>query len=168
MKIYTTNAIKDHFEVAQCPLWHCKLMSISVAMGCKRRKLQCYEACTQGKKVATKDVMKEKIKWLFKHDGEGESILSPPKIVVTRIIFMQLIFLIMYGHHIWDYFCFLKLHLIRFRFHLINYIEKFNKHWRIWTYGVYSWQINICHNVWNFEYIFENQGCGWNSWVNFY
>jgi hypothetical protein len=69
-RIYIANAIKDHFEVAQCPLWHCKLMSISVAMGYKRRKLQCYEACTQGKKVATKDIMKAKIKWLFKHDGE--------------------------------------------------------------------------------------------------
>lgn len=77
-RIYIATAIKDHFEVAQCPLWHCKLMSISVAMGYKRRKLQCYEACTQGKKVATKDIMKAKIKWLFKHDGEGESILSPP------------------------------------------------------------------------------------------
>ncbi len=77
-----------------------------MAMGCKRIKLQCYEACTQGKKVATKDIMKAKIKWIFKHDGEGESVLNPPQIVVKHIIFLQFSFLIMYEHHIWDYFCF--------------------------------------------------------------
>jgi len=38
----------------------------------------------------------------------GESTLSPPKIVVTSIIFLQLIFLVTYGHHILDYFPFLK------------------------------------------------------------
>jgi hypothetical protein len=37
----------------------------------------------------------------------GESTLTPPppQIVVTCIIFMQLNFLVMYGHHILDYFC---------------------------------------------------------------
>ncbi len=39
---------------------------------------------------------------------EGESTLNPPKIVVICIIFLQLIFLVMYGHNILDYFCFLK------------------------------------------------------------
>ncbi len=33
----------------------------------------------------------------------GESTLSPPKIVITRIIFLQLDFLVMHGHHILDY-----------------------------------------------------------------
>jgi len=31
-------------------------------------------------------------------------------------------------------YVFLKLDLIRFRLHLIKYIEEFNKHWRIQTY----------------------------------
>jgi hypothetical protein len=34
----------------------------------------------------------------------SEGTLSPLKIIVTRIIFLQLIFLVMYGHHILDYF----------------------------------------------------------------
>jgi len=59
---------------------------------------------------------------------KGESTLSPLKIVVICIIFLQLIFLVMYGHHVLDYFCFLKVYLITFRLHLINCFEKFNKH----------------------------------------
>jgi hypothetical protein len=35
----------------------------------------------------------------------GESTLSPPKIEVTCIIFLQLHFLVIYEHHILDYFC---------------------------------------------------------------
>jgi hypothetical protein len=35
----------------------------------------------------------------------GINTLSPWKIVVKNIIFLQLIFLVMYGHHILDYFC---------------------------------------------------------------
>jgi hypothetical protein len=35
----------------------------------------------------------------------GISTLSPPKILVTSIIFLQLLFLVIYGHHILDYFC---------------------------------------------------------------
>jgi len=31
---------------------------------------------------------------------------APPKIVVTSIIFLELIFWVMYGHHILDYFFF--------------------------------------------------------------
>ncbi len=129
-------------------------MSISVAMGCRRRKLQCYEVCTQGKKVTTKYITKAKVKWLFKHDGEDEITLSPPKIIVTHITFLHLIFLILYGHHILDFL--FKVYLISFRLHLINYFEKFNKHWKIWTYGIYLWQNNTCHRVWNFEYILQN------------
>jgi len=33
-----------------------------------------------------------------------ESILNPPKIVVTNIIFLQLSFLVTYGYYILDYF----------------------------------------------------------------
>jgi hypothetical protein len=58
----------------------------------------------------------------------GERTLCPLKIVVTHIIFLQLIFLVMYGHHILNYFCLFLVYLISFRFHLINYFEKFNKH----------------------------------------
>ncbi len=39
-------------------------------------------------------------------------------------------FLVMYGHHILDYFCFVKAYLISFRFKLVNYF-KYNKHRRI-------------------------------------
>jgi hypothetical protein len=35
----------------------------------------------------------------------GESTLNPPKIVVVHMIFLQLIFFVMYEHHILDYFC---------------------------------------------------------------
>jgi len=58
---------------------------------------------------------------------EGENTLSPPKIVIICINFLQLILLVTYGHHILDYFWFLKVYLISFRLHLINYFEKFNK-----------------------------------------
>jgi hypothetical protein len=34
----------------------------------------------------------------------GESILNPWKFVVTNIIFLQLSFLVTYGHYISDYF----------------------------------------------------------------
>jgi hypothetical protein len=70
----------------------------------------------------------------------GESTLSPPKIEVTRIIFLQLHFLVIYEHHILDYFCFFKVYMINFKLSLINYFEKSNKHWRIWTYGIYLWK----------------------------
>jgi hypothetical protein len=59
---------------------------------------------------------------------KGENTLNPPKIIITHIIFLQLNFLLMYGHHILDYFFFFKVYLISFRLHLINYFEKFNKH----------------------------------------
>ncbi len=35
---------------------------------------------------------------------KGINTLNPQKIIVTSIIFLQLIFLVMYGHHILDYF----------------------------------------------------------------
>jgi hypothetical protein len=41
------------------------------------------------------------------------------------------------GHHILDYFCLFKVYLISSRLHLINYFEKFNTHWKIWTYMEY-------------------------------
>jgi hypothetical protein len=53
----------------------------------------------------------------------GKSTLSPPKIAITCIICLQLIVLVMYGHHILDYFCLFKVYLISFRFHLISYFE---------------------------------------------
>jgi hypothetical protein len=68
---------------------------------------------------------------------EGESTLSPPKIVVICIIFLQFFFLVTYGHYILDYFCFLKVYLIYFSLHLINYFEKFNKHLRNWTWRIF-------------------------------
>jgi hypothetical protein len=62
----------------------------------------------------------------------GESTLSPPKIVVTHYIyFLQLMFLVMYGHRILDYFCLFKLYLISFKLLLINYFDKINKHRKI-------------------------------------
>jgi hypothetical protein len=42
----------------------------------------------------------------FECAKQGENTLSSLKIVVTSIIFMQLIFLVLYGHHILDFFCF--------------------------------------------------------------
>jgi hypothetical protein len=82
----------------------------------------------------------------------GESTLSPPKIVITSIIFLQLKFLVTYGHHILDYFYFLKVYLISFKLNLINYFENFNKHWKIWMY-VHLWPNITCHTVWKFEYV---------------
>jgi hypothetical protein len=35
----------------------------------------------------------------------GISTLSPTKLAITSIIFLQLFIFIMYGHHILDYFC---------------------------------------------------------------
>jgi len=40
----------------------------------------------------------------YDNDDLGESTLSPPKIVIINIIFLQLKFLVTYGHHILDYF----------------------------------------------------------------
>ncbi len=38
---------------------------------------------------------------------QGESIIGPPKIVITSIVFLQLIFLVIYGHQILNFFaCF--------------------------------------------------------------
>jgi hypothetical protein len=54
----------------------------------------------------------------------GENTQNPPKIVVTHIIFMQLIFLVMHGHHILDYFYLFKANLISFRLHLIKFLKK--------------------------------------------
>jgi hypothetical protein len=89
--------------------------------------------------------------------GMSESKLSPFKIVVACIIFLQLIFWLMYGHHILDYFCLFKVYLISLKLHLINYFEKFNKHRKIWTFGLYLWQNNTYHRVWNSEYILSFQ-----------
>ncbi len=77
----------------------------------------------------------------------GISTLSPPKIVITSIIFMQLILLVIYGHHILDFFAFLKyiwltLNLIFFFF------LKCNKKWKTWMYGIYLWQNNTHYKVW--------------------
>jgi hypothetical protein len=38
----------------------------------------------------------------------GESTLSPPKIVVTSTIFLQLNFLVTYGHHNLDFLIYFK------------------------------------------------------------
>jgi hypothetical protein len=73
--------------------------------------------------------------------------IRPPKIVVTSIIFLQLLFLVMYEHHILNYFLFLKVCLIKLKLNLINYLKKSNKQWKTWMYGVYLWQNNTCHIV---------------------
>jgi hypothetical protein len=51
-------------------------------------------------------VKEKEVNWtdtLFKQ-VQGESTLSPPKIVITSMIFQQFIYWVMYGHHILDYF----------------------------------------------------------------
>ncbi len=53
-------------------------------------------------------------------------------------------------------------------FNLINYSKKSNKNWKTWTYGVYLWQNDTHCKVWKIAYVFQNQGCGWNPWVNFF
>jgi hypothetical protein len=64
-------------------------------------------------------------KWKNMLGPNGWKHIKPPKIVVTHIIFLQLSFLVMHGHHILDYFCLFQIYLISFRLHLINYFEKF-------------------------------------------
>jgi hypothetical protein len=61
------------------------------------------------------------------HIQMGENTLSPPKIVNTNIIFLQ-IFSVKYGHHIFNYFCLFSIYVINFRPNLINYFEECNKH----------------------------------------
>ncbi len=53
----------------------------------------------------------------------GENTLNPPKIVSTNIIFLQIIFLIMYGHHILNYFCLFSIYVLIFRPNLMNYLK---------------------------------------------
>jgi hypothetical protein len=40
---------------------------------------------------------------------KGESTLSPQKFIITSINFLELKFLVTYGHHILDYFYFFYL-----------------------------------------------------------
>jgi hypothetical protein len=53
----------------------------------------------------------------------GESTLIPPKIVSTNIIFLQIIVLVMYKHHILNYFCLFSIYVISFKPNLINYLK---------------------------------------------
>jgi hypothetical protein len=62
------------------------------------------------------------------HIQMGEFTLSSPKIVSTNIIFLQFFFMVMYGHHILNYFCLFSIYVISFRPNSINYFEKSNKH----------------------------------------
>ncbi len=85
----------------------------------------------------------------------GENTFNPPQIVVTSLIFLQLICLVTYGH-ILD-FCLFYIYLTIFRINLINFFFKSNKQWRTWVYGVYLWQNNMYyHKIWKFVYIFQN------------
>jgi hypothetical protein len=64
------------------------------------------------------------VKWIGGIGGNSTSIesistLNPLKIVVTSIIFLQLLFLVMYRHHILDYLCFFKVHLINLKLNLV-------------------------------------------------
>jgi hypothetical protein len=43
-------------------------------------------------------------------------------LIVTSII-LQLLFFVMYGHHILEYFCFLKVYLINLKLNLINFFK---------------------------------------------
>jgi hypothetical protein len=54
---------------------------------------------------------------------KGINTLNSLIIIITSIIFLQLFFLVMYGHHILDYFCLFKLYLINLKFNLINYLK---------------------------------------------
>jgi hypothetical protein len=47
--------------------------------------------------------------------NKGKSTLHPPKIIVTNIAFLHLVFLCKYKHHILDYLYLFKVYWIRFR-----------------------------------------------------
>jgi hypothetical protein len=53
--------------------------------------------------------------------SQGESTLSPPKIVVTCVIFLQSMFWVTYGHHIVNYFYLFKAYSILFIRKLFKY-----------------------------------------------
>jgi hypothetical protein len=57
----------------------------------------------------------------FECAKQGESTLSSPKIVVKSIIFMEIIFLVMYGHHILD-FLILSIFLLILDDHILDLI----------------------------------------------
>jgi hypothetical protein len=64
-----------------------------------------------------------------------------------------------------------KVYLISLKLNLINYFEKFNKCWKNWTYGVYSWQNNTHHKV--LKHIFhkvqiENCHAWFENQIQFY
>ncbi len=93
----------------------------------------------------------------------GISTLSPPKIVVTSMIFLQLPFFVMYGHHILDYFFLFYVYLINLKLNLINYLQKSNKQWKNWMYGIYLWQNNTCQ-ILKKNYIYTSK---LRLWVEF-
>jgi hypothetical protein len=53
------------------------------------------------------------------------------------------VFMVMYGHHILNYFCLFSICVISFIPTLINYFEKSNKHWKNWTYGIYISKLGL-------------------------
>jgi hypothetical protein len=59
---------------------------------------------------------------------KGESTLHLPKIIITKAIFLHLVFFYTYGHHILDYLCSFQVHCISFRLKLVYLKGNFNKH----------------------------------------
>ncbi len=72
---------------------------------------------------------------------KGESTPKSPKQFGHKLIVLQVIFFDN-GHHILDYYYFLNIHLISFKFKLLNLFQIYNKHWKNWTYGIYFQQSN--------------------------
>ncbi len=85
--------------------------------------------------------------WL--HIQMGESTLSPPKIVSTNIIFLQIFFPIMYGHHILIYL-FFSIYVISFKPNLTNILEnsKNIKKLNIWNIFVTKYYPSQSLKIW--------------------
>jgi hypothetical protein len=62
----------------------------------------------------------------------------PSKIVITWVFFFQLLFLMIYGHHIFEISCFKYIWLTLDLSSQLFF--KIQKNWR--TYGIYLWQIS--------------------------
>jgi hypothetical protein len=74
---------------------------------------------------------------------KGENTLHPPKIVITNIEIMHLVFLGTCGHHILDYFYSIQVYCISFKLKWIYLKRNSNKHSQNWTYEIYLFQNNI-------------------------
>jgi len=68
--------------------WHLKY---SQKLTSKKNSHKIYSFCVPGKKNPSCDIL-------------GHKHTKPPKTIITSIIFLQLFCLVMYGHHILNYF----------------------------------------------------------------